>query len=855
MRFALPPPLFRFLPVLLATLPLLAGGADALFVAKRAIEDRLPEMAEAEARSVYADKSRSAEERDAALDILFQSLVDQHAPERILETLEPGGLDGPPIPDDGRTALWRSSALLELGRADEALKILRKALPFAANVYAARIRRLIPPTVLATGDTNAALRAYADLRAVLTDRGSPDVGMPTLERARIFNRIGRPADALAELDSSDALSPSFNPESPLTGLQAAARLVRADALLHSDAPAGTALLEAIAADETEANAPYRADACLLLAEAGVAKDAESALQYAQKAVELASGTATELAAWTLMAKWLYSLGRSAEARPFLDRILADRRSTPSERTAVVLDCASLLASDPQTALALYDELLQNGSGIYDDDSVAEARAHYGRGECLLAQKQPDAAAVAFLRAEEIAGDAGDSTLRDQARFQAAQSYWESQNLEEAARLFGEVAGAEGVLPDSQRARAALRRAQVLERLDPDRCEETYKELLNTFPNETEVVQSACLRFAAMSLEKTPPNYSEAHSRYKTAAGYPAVASSPSLYCSALIGAGIAATHSYDFDEALDAFTAAANTDATNAVQATYLRIGALYNLGDEDSATNACLALMKEHADSPWAGHAAHWFGIYLYNRRMFAEAATYLLDYVRLCPDADDVPDVRLVAANALLNAKAYEDAKNTAKELVENHPDSRLVPEALLLEGEAQRAMMLYAEARLLFRTVSQTWPGSRHATRARRLEGSCLFALGAEDPTRYKEAIECFQSLLDGLDPLSFEERLEIQYRIGRCRERQDDLQGAFNAYYDGVICMFDQQVPVGDPASDAAVAWYQDAVFNAADLADRLPSASPETPRQILRRIIVRKYPLQSTAEERLRSYQH
>lgn len=854
------------LTALLATLPLLARGTDALFTAQRALEDRLPDKAEAAARKVYADRSRDAADRDQALDILFQAMVDQRAYERLLETFAPDGLEGPELPSDGRVALWRSEALRALGQPEEALRLLRGALPGAKDAVASRIRRSIPPAVLATGDTNAALTAYADLRAVLADRGSPDVGMPTLERARIFLHLGQPEKALAELNGAAALAWPDNPEAEPTGDQAAARLLRAAALLHLDDPDGMSLLETLAADESAANAAVRPDALVLLAKAERESDMEASVRCARQAADLAAGTPAALEALRLLATTLHSLGRPEEARPHLDRFLAARESTPAERAGLVLDCAKCalapaegVAPDPQTALSLYDELLRDDPGVLGDDSALEAQAHYGRGQCLLALQQPDAATVAFQRAEEGAEAIGDKTLGDEARFRAAQACRDSGKLEDALRLFEALTGEGSALPASLRGQAALQRALAMEGLcaDTDRdgmqqVENAYDGLLRDFPDDVEIVQSACLHLAALAMKSR--NFSDAYRRCRAMADYPAIASQPELRCMALIGAGVAAMGYYNFKEALGAFQEASEADATNAVQAAYLRIEAYHAQGNDTAATNACQTLIDEHPGSPWAGRAARWLGIFLYNQRQFEAAASNLLFFADCCPDEpeDAAPRMLLVAAQALLSAKAYTNAHDTAKGIVDRYPDSPLMPDALLLQGETFRERMLYLEAHEQFNKVAKRWSGTPYARRATRLEGYCLFALGAEDASRYEEARKCFQQLLSGLETPTFEEKLELNYRIGRCLERLNDPSEAFDSYYDVVLTF--ETLPPGEVASNTAIGWYSNAILNAAELARNL-SGKGESPVKLLNRLVQGDYPMKKVAEERLREYQH
>ena len=126
------------------------------------------------------------------------------------------------------------------------------------------------------------------------------------------------------------------------------------------------------------------------------------------------------------------------------------------------------------------------------------------------------------------------------------------------------------------------------------------------------------------------------------------------------------------------------------------------------------------------------------------------------------------MAASRSFLAESRFDEAYDTAAQLVAAYPNSPLLPEAHALRGEALLRQLRFGEARLVFDDLIRARPGTPEADRATLLKGRCLFALGAEAPARYAEAVACFRSLLEGPNTLTPELRDELLARIARCQE---------------------------------------------------------------------------------------
>ena len=799
-----------------------------LIRAKTALDDGLAPLAETLARTVYASESASQGERNSAFDILFQSISAGQSPEEVLATVDSGAVDGIPIPADGRAALWRSDALLALGRADEALATLRGALSIAAPGPAARIRRRIPAAFLSSGATNEALTAYSALQAELTRIASPEASSLARERARILHAVGRDAEAAEALDQAMAV--------PMPPDQLAAlRLLRADVLLGSEPDKAAALLREAADDLRHANRPYRSGALLRLAALEGAASPSNAVPLAVQAAEVASDTADRFAGWALAAELCCRDGLPDAASNYLHRALSAPPPTTADQDALLRRCADALLSANATeeALGLYDQLATHATS-----PESEFEGLFGRGRCLLRQGRLDTAVVAFNRAVELA----PPSQRGTALFRAAEAMRSAGDLVRAAEAFARAADPEAGLDDALRTRADFLRADCLAASDPGSGAAAFRAFAEMHPgtHDAAIARLEIARLAA------PADATRASAEAVAAA---LAADDPEILCAALIAKAMTSARAYSFTAALADLDQAAATGASRAVEARYLRVFALFNLGREAEAVQACQALLDDEQSGPWRADAALWLGKYSFNGGHYGEAAERLVAFADAWPDRREVPDALLTAARALLADKRWENAAATAARLVALAPDPGHIAAARKIQGEALHEQMRFEEAILVFDEIIRSWPGTPDARDALFLKGTCLFALGNEDRSRYADAEECFRELLPDA---GFAESFQLNYRIGRCLERVGNVKGAFDTYYGNVLAYQTPSHPVPAGALSDAATWYTRSLLNAADIASTHEEhGGVPTATKLLEELAHSELPGHAKAEEALR----
>ena len=843
-----------FLAVLTAAIPLLSladGSADMeLYRARTALRDGVFEQAERLAMGVFTGEDSSEVNRSSALELVFEARMASKGPAEVLAELDAGTLgDAVHLPANGEVALWRANALLKLNRGQEAAEVLDKALPDAAAGLKFRMQKLIPEALLSAGSTNDALSAYGRLADELIQNDSPDAHAMRLKQARLLRSLDRPREAVGLLDPSARMPPD---------LQAASRMLRAELLLDlGESGDAEPLLREAAADRRESNRAYRAPALLRLARMEGADNSTNGLSSALAAAEAAAefrrkgdpDPRQEYAAWALAAE-LAARGGDALRSDMDDCLRKAAQILPddaAELDGLRLRCAAALlsAEDAEGALSLYDALAASASS-----PVFESQALLGRGRCLEAQQLPDTAAIAFTRAAELA----EPERRGEAYYCAAEAFRRARAPEKAADSFAKAADPAAGLDETRRTYAQYFAAESIAAVRP----EDGAAALRTLAEESSGTPIAARALLGVARLTSGDDLPAAMDRAVVAAR---AALDTNLLCAALIESGRESARRFEFESAERAFAEAAGLSVEQAPEAAYLRVLALYNLGREEAAADACQGVRTNRDFGVWSALATLWLGKFEYNNAnasngRFANAARLFDEFAETWPDLPEVPDAMLLAARALFADKQLEEAADHAARFVERFPDSPDIPAARRIQGESLQEQMRFDEAILVYDDILRAWPGSPDARAAQMRKGACLFALGTGSPSRYEEAAECFRQLLTEAEAA---EAFTVRYRLGRCLERCGKPEEAFNSYYDNVLA-FDAAAEAAAKAGksgslllsrEEVLEMYSRSILNAAELAEtKNIKGGRATAMPLLRRLAESDLPGSAKAKETL-----
>ena len=755
---------------------------------RRAMEDELYTVAERQFRSAL-DLAFGDGERTASAVWLARSLIAQGRSAEALQLLNT--FTRAPDAAAADVPYWRARAAYESGDAEQALAILREEGPIQGED-----RIVLQARALArAGKPREALAAFEEFEA--RHPSSPMLASLMLERADTLAKLGDAAEAVGVLRRLLERFPR-DPSAP------AARLLLGQALMQvgqwADAEAE---LRAFAEDSAYAT-PDRAQAWLILA-GGYERlpDLPAAQAALDRAGVLARGTPWATRANLSRARLHIAAGRLEEGRRLLRDVAAVERADPNVgQTQLFLGDRLLDAGDAAAAAAEYQFYLDTF-----DDAVGAARARMGRGWALLDLDRPAEAAGEFERAASGFKDPAD---QNRAWMKAADAYFASEANETARAIYLKLAADSAY---SEAALAAFQAAECLRRLRQHAAARAeYTALMERWPDHP-LAGRAALRLAASH---------EAEQRWADAIGVYSNAlvrfPDPEIRAKARLGWGLIRYLMGEFDEARKDFEELIRTGESNPVveQAFFMRGWCAYLQGREEEAVEICRAFVDQHPESQFAPDVWFWLAERAYSRGAFDEAEQ---GFIRLAdgdaPSAGRLaPEGLFWAGRAAMRAREFVRAREYFGRLLTEYPGHPRAPDALFAQGDALSELGQFADAILAFREVINAHPDSYLADLAWGRKGDCHFALGVEDPRRYREAWQAYKNLLDQ-PRASPELRMQAEFKMGRCEERAGRINEALD-HYTNVIY---SHVESREQGGSGAPMWFARAGFAAAEILER------------------------------------
>jgi tetratricopeptide (TPR) repeat protein len=204
--------------------------------------------------------------------------------------------------------------------------------------------------------------------------------------------------------------------------------------------------------------------------------------------------------------------------------------------------------------------------------------------------------------------------------------------------------------------------------------------------------------------------------------------------------------------------------------------------------------------------------------------------------------------AARAAFAESDFNQAIRLVTQLAETYPKSPELASGYLIQGEALMELGRFDEAILVLERVlleDQTEPATRH--QAEVLKADALFALGADNPARYQEALDAYRAVRQG-ESLSPGMRLAVSFKMGRTFEKLKRTDEAIDQYYTGVVLAYREGRQKGVKFDDEARAAFARAAFR---LADEYESRGRDfQAMHILELVIASDVPAADEAEKRL-----
>ncbi len=305
---------------------------------------------------------------------------------------------------------------------------------------------------------------------------------------------------------------------------------------------------------------------------------------------------------------------------------------------------------------------------------------------------------------------------------------------------------------------------------------------------------------------------------------------------------------YDFAEAQKIFAQVAEKDPSRKPRMDYYAVLCLYGQGLDREAHERATALAGEDADPAIRAEATLWLAKFAFNRRRWKDSSRLFSAYADMRPKSPEAPSALTWAARAAFADNDFEGAIQTVSRLAERYPDSPEKSRGYLVQGEALIELARFDEAVLVLdRTIAAPGTPPEERIRAQILRADALFAMGADNPVRYREALAGYQSLRLS-EKLSPSLKIAVAFKSGRTLEKLKRLDEAIDQYYASVVLAYREGRMKGVRFDDEARAAFARAAFR---LADEYESRGKDfQAMHILELVVASDVPASDEAEKRI-----
>ena len=305
---------------------------------------------------------------------------------------------------------------------------------------------------------------------------------------------------------------------------------------------------------------------------------------------------------------------------------------------------------------------------------------------------------------------------------------------------------------------------------------------------------------------------------------------------------------YRFADAQKVFETIVEVDPANADRANLLQALCLYGQGLDGEAEAKAKGIAETAADVRVRAEATLWLAKFAYNNGRWEESEKLFSAFADLAPDSRRAPGASVWAARAAFAAGDFSQAIRIATQLVSKYNDPVERARAFTIQGEALMELGRFDEAALVLeRALMEKGLDSTEHLKAEVLKADALFAMGADNPARYREALDAYRALRVG-ESLTPGLRLAVSFKMGRVLEKLKRIDEAIDQYYTGVVLAYREGRQKGVAFDDEARAAFARAAFR---LADEYESRGKDfQAMHILELVIASDVPAADEAEKRL-----
>ena len=305
---------------------------------------------------------------------------------------------------------------------------------------------------------------------------------------------------------------------------------------------------------------------------------------------------------------------------------------------------------------------------------------------------------------------------------------------------------------------------------------------------------------------------------------------------------------YNFAEAQKAFAKLAEEDPARRPRMRFFEVLCLYGQGRDREAVDLARSLAESSPDPEIRAEATLWLAKYAYNRRRWGESCRLFSSFADMMPKSREAPSALTWSARAAFAENDFKLAIQTVTKLAERYPDSPERARGYIVQGEALIELARFDEAVLVLeRALMSEGAPPEERLRAQVIKADALFAMGADNPARYREALAAYRAVLLG-EALSPSLKITVSFKIGRALEKLKRMDEAVDQYYTEVVLAYREGRLSGVRFDDEARAAFSRAAFR---LADEYESRGKDfQAMHILELVVASDVPAADEAEKRI-----
>ena len=233
--------------------------------------------------------------------------------------------------------------------------------------------------------------------------------------------------------------------------------------------------------------------------------------------------------------------------------------------------------------------------------------------------------------------------------------------------------------------------------------------------------------------------------------------------------GVSMYSEYRFDDARKMFAELAAEEPELKPRMDYFDMLCLYGLGRDEEALAKAKEISEGSGDAILRAEATLWMAKYAYNRRRWGEARRLFTAYVTMAPQSGFAPSALVWAAKAAFAENDFPLAIETVTRLVKDYPDSPEKAKGYLVQGESLIELARFDEAVLVLeRVIVLEGTSASDRMHAQLAKADALFAIGADNPRRYGDALDAYGAIRRG-EALSPSERLMVSFKFALTLEK--------------------------------------------------------------------------------------